>query len=399
MAAYPLRRRRPLLTFCSLERRQTTAIIIISALLLVFYSFSSWEEVWMEDKVKVAIDDQTIEKHVDPTISSSKSVSQSVAAHTMIDAAGINKEKAPRIKTTTIDYAHVFDSAIKRKYGEGWQIIMDWSSKDMTIDSNPHAFHCSYSEFQATSGRSAEMCLHPFRDVISDDIKRTKSWKDCRVLSKRWNEYREKNADDTEILYVEVGANIGACVMEMLLSTDAPILAFEPHPRNLFALKETIKKLDKSLQNRVVLVPIALGSEQGVSKIYSGHDNLGNSIIGAQVKDWGAQKFLERDQFEIQIESLDTVLKPGPKIPLLKMDAQGYECRIVDGFGQDLANIMQRVHFEKTDKFLRAQNCNDLLPKLRKYGFVVYMNENITVTELTRLPAEVELDAVQDLIL
>jgi hypothetical protein len=69
---------------------------------------------------------------------------------------------------------------------------------------------------------------------------------------------------------------------------------------------------------------------------------------------------------------------------------------IVEGFGQDLANTMQRVRFEKTDKFRRARNCTDFVAKVAQVRFwCIYMNEKIMVTELTRLPADVELDAVQ----
>jgi hypothetical protein len=48
---------------------------------------------------------------------------------------------------------------------------------------------------------------------------------------------------------------------------------------------------------------------------------------------------------------------------------------------------MARVRFlEKQDDFLRAQNCTDLLPKLRHYGFGVYTNETI-ITQCMKLPA------------
>jgi hypothetical protein len=65
--------------------------------------------------------------------------------------------------------------------------------------------------------------------------------------------------------------------MEMLLSTNANIIAFEPHPMHVFNIKKTVSLLDKSYQDRLLLFPIGLGSESAASTIYSASGNLGNS--------------------------------------------------------------------------------------------------------------------------
>eukprot|EP00966_Prymnesium_polylepis_P181525 4204620-Prymnesium_polylepis.1 len=41
---------------------------------------------------------------------------------------------------------------------------------------------------------------------------------------------------------VEVGANIGACTLQLLLHTNATVLAFEPSPLNLFHLTESLHR-------------------------------------------------------------------------------------------------------------------------------------------------------------
>ena len=65
--------------------------------------------------------------------------------------------------------------------------------------------------------------------------------------------------------------------MEMLLSTKAKIIAFEPHPMNVFNIKKTVSQLDKSYQDRLMLFPIGLGSESSNFTIYSASNNMGNS--------------------------------------------------------------------------------------------------------------------------
>ena len=44
-------------------------------------------------------------------------------------------------------------------------------------------------------------------------------------------------------------------------------------------------------------------------------------------------------------------------ISLVKMDSQGFECQILEGFDQNLADKIQKVKFEVAGKYLRAQGC------------------------------------------
>ena len=141
---------------------------------------------------------------------------------------------------------------------------------------------------------------------------------------------------------------------------------------NLFALKQTISKLDSTFQDRLSLVPVGLGHEQGSSTIYSAHDNMGNSVIGTIIKDNGAQHFDKNLQFQVPIERLDSILKSGTNVKLMKMDAQGFECNILDGMGQSIASGIEIIKFEYAVTFLAGQNCTDLLDRMRNYGFGVY---------------------------
>ena len=120
------------------------------------------------------------------------------------------------------------------------------------------------------------MCVHPFNDVVSRSVRNNGHWADCNELSFYcWNEH--VNVHDANSVYLEIGANIvGTCVMEMLLGTNANIIAFEPHPMNIFVLQQTISKFDSStLQDRVCLVPVGLGDKnKGSSTIFSANNNM-----------------------------------------------------------------------------------------------------------------------------
>jgi len=264
--------------------------------------------------------------------------------------------------------SNVLDSVIKRRSGG---IDLEWNLVDWNNPITPEEeekFQCKNVTFiSASSGKSAPMCVHTFRDIVSNRIRDTTHWSDCDILPALWN----ASNPTKDSIYIEIGANIGACVMEMLLGTNANIIAFEPHPMNVFNLKKTVSNLDKSYQDRLRLFPIGMGDNQGSNTIYSGGKNMGNSVIGSIIKDWETQEFDEKFQFQINVERLDSIIKfdNTQDAKLMKMDAQGYECRILKGFGQDLANKIGMIKFEYATKWLEGKNCTDLVPQFINYGF------------------------------
>jgi FkbM family methyltransferase len=269
------------------------------------------------------------------------------------------------------DVSNIADSKLVRNAGEGWK-VPDWKKdiasikRDLERDDN---FKCEWTTFKSSAtGNTAEMCVHPFGEAVSETIKAAHHFHHCDALSAYWNE----NVNDANAVYLEVGANIGSCVMEMLLGTNANIIAFEPHPMNVFVLKQTISKLNFTLQDRVRLVPVGLGHEQASTTIYAAGNNMGNSIVGMIVKDNRKQEFGESLQFKVPIERLDSIVKSDTNVKLMKMDAQGYECNIMEGMGQALASGIETLKFEWAPKHLNAQKCTTLLDRMRAYGFDIY---------------------------
>ncbi|KAL7449381.1 hypothetical protein ACHAWC_001444 [Mediolabrus comicus] len=265
-----------------------------------------------------------------------------------------------------IDLDPILAKSLKRTSGEGWTInpeIYSDAAKKQNYD-------CKWIEFESTTGKRAEFCGHTVPDGVTGTIEREKRFHHCNPLPKFW-----EDAPKTESsIYVEIGANIGSCVMEMLLSTDAKIIAFEPHPRNLFSVQKSISKLDKSYQDRVVIVPVALGEESAESVIFAAEGNMGNSNVGMIVRDNGKQQFREEEQHKIRVERLDSILDATSSllhVSFMKLDAQGFECHIVNGMSQELANKIHKIKFEVSLNHLRNQKCTDLLTRFRSRGFSI----------------------------
>ena len=112
---------------------------------------------------------------------------------------------------------------------------------------------------------------------------------------------------------------------------------------------------------------MALGGQRGVSQIFTGEGNMGNSVVGKAIKDFPKQTIVA--PVDIRIERLDRILSDEVAIPLVKMDAQGFECQVLDGTSRSAANHVQTIKFEMASKWLRQQNCLDLLPRLRQLNF------------------------------
>jgi FkbM family methyltransferase len=176
---------------------------------------------------------------------------------------------------------------------------------------------------------------------------------------------------------LEIGGNIGACVMQMLLTTTSvPIIEFEPDPRNRFCMTSTLMTLPQDQRDRVSLFPIALGSEIGSSTINAAKGNFGNAVVGTTVSDHGVddQKFFA--SIPIRVECIDTILNTdnlGGNVPLMKMDVQGFECFVVDGMGALVLKRIGIIATEMAGKWLAAQGCSDtgLVNRMRAADFDV----------------------------
>mmetsp|Transcript_10739 Transcript_10739/g.16192 ORF Transcript_10739/g.16192 Transcript_10739/m.16192 type:complete len:502 (-) Transcript_10739:407-1912(-) len=366
-----------------------------------------------------------------------------------------NQKQGAQLSASSSSSLSLFSSIIKRRQGTSdnninnpststsWKVV-DFNNQPITPEEERN-FRCDFVNYTIKSiGQTVPMCVHTFPDTVSNHIRKYEKWDDCFNLPHLWNGRRRTttstNSNTGKEFYIEVGANIGSCVLEMLLATDALIIAFEPHPMNLYNLKKTILNLDKYFEidhennknsnnkknhrknekgkqmkyqyrDRIALFPIGLGNTNGASStIYSASDNMGNSVLDTIVKDFQKQSFNDTFQFNVPVERMDSVLDfnsdgetrnghgegntngdVGVDVKLLKVDAQGYECKVFDGmvgnnYDNDnhtdnhttntmniLADKVDFIKFEYASRWLDPQNCTDeLLPKLRHHGFDIY---------------------------
>jgi FkbM family methyltransferase len=226
-----------------------------------------------------------------------------------ISAAGTNAKKSSLFKKTS---------------GPGWEI---WDRSSVLFDDMN--LTCNWNDYRPfVRGEEAPVvpfCAHPLSDdqFVSKNIVTKGRHLECdglpRMLSHSLKSGNKGNQE--EILYIDVGANMGTCVMQMLLTTNATIMAFEPHPYNLFVMTSTFMQLDEKLRNRIHLFPIALGAEPSESTIHMASDNRGHAVVSKVIRINRRASFLA--PMPIHVEPLDDILENKATVHLIKMDAQG----------------------------------------------------------------------------
>ena len=255
------------------------------------------------------------------------------------------------------------------------------------------------------------LCVRPWKDLISDTIKSRQRWSECDELVNMWQHSTPSVGPHGRGIFVDIGANIGACSLAMLQMTNATVLAVEPSPANLFFLTSSLRAaaaVQPDIARRVAVLPFALGNTTGHSEITASVDNAGDSMIGsastfassrrrAGGKSVGSGTVGGRpgQTMPIAMTTLDKALASPSHLPrislaspshlwslsikLMKLDAQGFECRVLDGMRQLLER--GQVHALKTEvsrRHLQAQGCSEaeLLERLRQ-SFHVVRSEDV----------------------
>jgi FkbM family methyltransferase len=285
--------------------------------------------------------------------------------------------------------------------GIGWKI---WDRKSvLDIGSSPLTGStrvCEWATFRynkrdddendgTTLKTSVPMCVHKSPDVLSDTIRKKGTWDECSRLVEMWNyESRKENKATTlPKVFVDIGANIGSCVLQMLLETDAVVLAFEPNPRNLFPLTSTLLLLEPKLRNRVYVFPIGIGEMTGSASVTN---DLRSNAGASMLKQDGSGNGGAGDS--IAVEPLDSILSGDTYIPVAKIDVQGFECKVLrgmKGFLKPSSSLpppsnygggggISSVFTEVEKRYLMASGCKpkEIFDHLKKYGnYAIYEDD------------------------
>ncbi len=168
-------------------------------------------------------------------------------------------------------------------------------------------------------------------------------------------------------IYVNVGSNRGYCALRILLDTTLKVIAVEPHPVKLFHLTSTLLKLDPSVQERIIVLPIAAGDREDTAFLFSGDRNYGPDV----------EARFRVESLEVPIHRLDRVLSSSSTntISLIHVDTGGgMECSVLQGISElHVDSLLFKTH-EQGER----NNCtkSGLREIVQKSGFSLNLEKN-----------------------
>lgn len=224
-----------------------------------------------------------------------------------------------------------------------------WDQKSILF--NDRGYTCEWTTYlsQIDESKTAQLCLHPGTADRGTNLVLKGVYKDCLLQTTYWDPKHVKQ------VYMEIGTHVGVCVLEMLLNTDARVVAVEPHPMNLFALTSTLLANPRLLERTLVL-PVALGME--------------TTSIGAMelstVGDYMTAGVESHKLGSIAIARLDDILYPGG-VQQVSLNVNGYECNVIDG-GVRFLKKLPTLTFAVDPNALERNGCsaNVLLAKIEE---------------------------------
>jgi FkbM family methyltransferase len=175
--------------------------------------------------------------------------------------------------------------------------------------------------------------------------------------------------------------------MAMLARPDVEkVVAFEPNPKNLFYMTGAVLK-NPGFVSKLTLFPTALGSSDGSHTMYMTPGNAGNTVLDAPV---AANPISDVQKTQAQTITLDEVFafrKP-PYIHVMKIDAQGFETKILKGASKLLkSGAVKAIHFELAPNWLLGEGTSpaELFSIVDSSGYNCHHSSD-AITETWQLP-------------
>lgn len=205
-------------------------------------------------------------------------------------------------------------------------------------------------------------------------------------LSRTLYIYGKRELPDLHVMYetlqpgmvvADIGANIGyyALLEAQIVGKEGHVHAFEPDPRNLPLLKDNIQL--NNMDSVVTVYDQAISNKTETKMFQLGERSNVSSFVGrTDIVDSVSVSCISLAEFE-HIEKVD----------MLRMDAEGYECKIIEGIIPYLRenrrpmSIMLEVHSKLYDK--EELNFDIQLQALLDIGFKAsHMISNVGAREL-----------------
>lgn len=198
--------------------------------------------------------------------------------------------------------------------------------------------------------------LQPWDNVVERKIlfgSKRRDWKEISFLAANL---------DAESVFFDIGANIGYYSCMLAASGVQRVIAVEPHPVTQHRLRFNIET--NGFQDRVNIVPLALGSAEGEVVLTTRDGDLGSSSVGhANVQ----ANLVHHTVKMLPLQELCKQLNIS-RIDAAKIDIEGLEDKVLIPFFEKAPPSLW-PHYLVMEHAHSAEWGNDLFTTIRKCGY------------------------------
>lgn len=160
---------------------------------------------------------------------------------------------------------------------------------------------------------------------------------------------------------VDVGSNLGyyALLEAYLVGEQGRVVAIEPSPNNAAILR---KNVEHNQLTNVEVHELAVGETEGTSTLYLFEQSNWLSLLPHKGF---------TGQVEVPVRRLDDVLAGEPRVDMVRMDIEGYECRVIDGMRRTLAQHRPLLMVELHASLVGPEEVVGFLRTMQTLGYTV----------------------------
>ena len=154
---------------------------------------------------------------------------------------------------------------------------------------------------------------------------------------------------------LDVGANVGAhtVFLSHMVGEDGRVLAFEPLPRNVDSLRETVRH--RARFANISIFPVAVGNpdsaNQRVTMKVPGGDLTQASLAVQTAGSWESEAEIGEVTCEITKLDAEKEVRALSRLDLLKLDVEGGELAALRGAAQTITRLRPLIYCEVYEKW------------------------------------------------
>jgi len=179
------------------------------------------------------------------------------------------------------------------------------------------------------------------------------------------NQLNRINEEYESISVLDIGANIGYYVLleAAILGDRHRIYAFEPHPRNVAQLRESISL--NGFDDFVEIEQCAIGSENGTAELAVSTYSNTHQISDAKVK--------PSSTIDVKVKSIDSIVSERDLSTsdclVFRVDVEGFEYEVFKGMKEQLSYDIDILLFIEVHGSVPQNNKRKMLQNLSDSGF------------------------------